>query len=66
MALVEYELFEMTPVMFTLYGEDFVDSVNAILRSQSLNSSVVGVLVSDQEYEESTMYVACSPTYFLP
>ena len=53
----------MTPVMFTLYGEDFVDSVSTILRSQSLNSSVVGVLVTDLEYEESTMYVACSPTY---
>ena len=47
----------MTPVMFTLYGEDFVDSVNTVLRTQSLNSSVVGVLVSDQEYEDSTMYV---------
>lgn len=57
MSLVEYELFEMTPVMFTLYGEDFVDSVNTVLRTQSLNSSVVGVLVSDQEYEDSTMYV---------
>lgn len=56
MSLVEYELFEMTPVMFTLYGEDFVDSVNTVLRTQSLNSSVVGVLVSDQEYEDSTMY----------
>ena len=45
-------------MMFTLYGEDFVDSVNQVLRSQSLNSSVSGVLVSDQQYEESTMYVS--------
>ena len=45
----------MDPVMFTLYGEEFVDSVNEILGTQSLNSSVIGVLVSDQEYEESTM-----------
>ena len=55
LSVVEYELFDMTPVMFTLYGEEFVNSVNEILEKQSLDSSVVGVLVSDQDYEESTM-----------
>ena len=56
LSLVEYELFEMSPVMFTLYGESFVESINDLLKAQVVNSSVVGVLVSDQSNEPSTMY----------
>lgn len=55
LSLVEFELFEMNPVMFTLYGEDFVDSINDLLKAQVVNSSVVGVLVSEQSAESSTM-----------
>lgn len=45
----------MSPVMFTMYGEDFVDSINDLLKGQIVNSSVVGVLVSELSGEPSTM-----------
>ena len=53
LSLVEFEFFNIDPT--TMYDEDFVDSINNILNTQSLNSSVVGVLVSDQVYEESML-----------
>jgi hypothetical protein len=55
LSLIEFELFDMTPVMFTLYGEEFVDSITNLLKAQVVNSSVVGVLVSEQSDEKSTM-----------
>ena len=55
MSLIEFELFEMTPMMFTLYGEEFVDSINNLLKAQVVNSSVVGVLVNEQSDEKSVM-----------
>ena len=55
LSLIEFELFDMTPVMFTLYGEEFVDSITDLLKAQVVNSSVVGVLVSEQSDEKSTM-----------
>lgn len=55
LSLVEFELFEMNPVMFTLYGEEFVDSINNLLKAQVVDSSVVGVLVNEQSDEKSIM-----------
>lgn len=55
LSLVEFELYEMSPVMFTLYGEEFVDSINDLLKEQMVNSSVVGVLVCEVSDEPSTM-----------
>lgn len=55
LSLIEFELYEMSPVMFTMYGEAFVDSINDLLKGQMVNSSVVGVLVSELSDEPSTM-----------
>lgn len=55
LSLIEFELFEMNPVMFTLYGEEFVDSINNLLKAQVVNSSVVGVLVNELSDEKSIM-----------
>ena len=39
--------------MFTLYGEDFVDSINSLLKKQVVNSSVVGVMINEQTDEDA-------------
>ena len=53
LSLVEFEFFNIDPT--AMYDEDFVDSIDNVLKTQSLDSSVVGVLVSDQAYEESML-----------
>ena len=55
LSLVEFEFFQMTPMMFTLKGQSFVESINDLLELQVVNSSVVGVLISAETDEPAVL-----------